>query len=268
MRRSKDVFSELAKLNNSPVWSIGGYRGVISKIDSLFAIAGAFTKDDLDRFLEVARIVLGEDDPALDLPEEDRWAASIHGKQREFSGALREGISETLVLLAVHGKNLFGKRLGFDGELAAAKLVRDLLEPLSTRKLEANDRDLPLYAEAAPSAFLDIIERDLRSPQPETLGLLRPADTGFFGSSCPRTGLLWALEGLAWNPATFPRVVRILGQLSEVEINDNWANKPIASLGSIFRAWMPQTAADHETRLKAMQMLLGEASGCWLGNLP
>jgi hypothetical protein len=238
------------------VWSIGGYRGVISKIDSLFAIADAFTQDDLDRFLEIARVVLGEDDPALDLPEKDRWAASIHGKKREFSGAVREGISETLVLLAVHGKNLFGKRLGFDGELAAEKLVRDLLEPLSTRKLEANDRDLPLYAEAAPSAFLDIIERDLRSAQPETLGLLRPADTGIFGSSCHRSGLLWALEGLAWNPATFPRVVRILGRLSEVEINDNWANKPISSLSSIFRAWNPQTAADHETRLKAIRMLL------------
>lgn len=247
---------ELARLNDSPVWSIGGYRGVISKIDTLFAIAGAFVKDDLDRFLEIARMVLGEDDPALDLPEKDRWAASIHGKKREFSGAVREGISETLVLLAVHGKNLFGKRLGFDGELAAAKLVRDLLEPLSTRKLEANDRDLPLYAEAAPDAFLDMIERDLRSTQPGTLGLLRPADTGLFGSSCPRTGLLWALEGLAWNPATFPRVVKILGQLSEVEINDNWANKPISSLGSIFRAWMPQTAADHETRLKTIHMLL------------
>lgn len=246
---------ELLLLNDSPVWSIGGYRGVISKIDSLFAIASAITKADLDRFLDVARIVLGEDDPALDLPEEDRWAAAIHGKRREFSGAVREGISETLVLLAVHGKNLFGKRLGFDGELEAAKIVRDLLEPIRVRKLEANDRDLPLYAEAAPGEFLDIIERDLRTEKPEIMGLLRPVDTGFFGS-CPRTGLLWALEGLAWNPSTFPRVVKILGQLSEVDINDNWANKPIESLCSIFRAWMPQTAADHETRLRGIRMLL------------
>lgn len=199
--------------------------------------------------------MLGEDDPALDLAEKDRWAASIYGKKREFSGAVREGIAETLVLLAVHGKNLFGERLGFDGELAAARLVRDLLEPLSTRNLEANDRELPLYAEAAPGTFLDIIERDLRSAQSAVLGLLRPADTDIFGS-CPRTGLLWALEGLAWNPVTFLRVVKILGRLSEVAINDNWVNEPISSLGSIFRAWMPQTAADHAKRLKAIHMLL------------
>lgn len=248
---------ELLSLNDSPVWSIGGYRGVISKMDSLFAIADAISTADLNRFLGVARIVLEEDDPALDLPEKDRWAAAIHGKKREFSGAVREGISETLVLLAVHGKNLFYERLGFNGELEAAKLVRDLLEPISSRKLEAQESDLPVYAEAAPLEFLDIIERDLRSEKPAVMELLRPVDTGLFGS-CPRSGLLWALEGLAWSPSTFSRAVKILGQLSEVEISDNWANKPIASLGSIFRAWMPQTEADHETRLHAIRMLLNK----------
>ncbi|WP_352665473.1 HigA family addiction module antitoxin [Mesorhizobium sp. M0166] len=246
---------ELLLLNDAPVWSIGNYRGVISKIDSLFAIAGAITQGDLNHFFDIAKIVLDEDDPALDLPDNERWAADMHGKRREFSSALREGISETLVLLSVHGNHLFGKRFGFDGERAAAKLVRELLEPLDTRRLEANDRDLPLYAEAAPEEFLTIIERDLRSEHPATLGLLRPVDTGLFGSPA-RTGLLWALEGLAWNSATFPRVVKILGQLSDVKIDDNWANKPIGSLGSIFRAWMPQTAADHDSRLKAMRMLL------------
>lgn len=246
---------ELLPLNDSPVWSIGGYRGVISKIDSLFAIAGAVTRADLDRFLEVAATVLGEDDPALDLPEKDRWAAKIYGKSRVFSMTVREGIAETLVLLAVYGKNLFGKRLDFDGELEVTRIVRELLEPVSTRKLEANKCDLPFYAEAAPAKFLEIIERDLRAKKSEVIGLLRPVSTGLFGS-CPRTGLLWALEGLAWNPCTFSRAVNILGQLAEVEINDNWGNTPSRSLGAIFRAWMPQTAADHEMRVKAVNMLL------------
>lgn len=245
----------LLQLNDSPVWSLGNLRGVISKKDAIFAIKGSVSKADLYRFLEIAQIVLGEDDPALDLPEKERWAAGLYGKKREFSGVLREGISETLVLLAVHGKDLFGKHLGFDGELEAAKIVRELLMPLTTRKLEANNRDLPLYAEAAPRAFLNIIEQDLQSDNSEVLGLLRPVGTWIF-STCPRTGLLWALEALAWNPHTFPRVVNILGRLSEVEINDNWVNKPFESLSSILRVWMPQTAADQEMRVRAVKMLL------------
>lgn len=246
---------KLLLLNDSPLWSISGKQGVISKIDSLFAIADIVTQSDLERFFNVARMVLSEDDPALDLPEKDRWAAILYGKKRKFSDTLREEIADTLVLLAVHGTTLFGKHFGFNGESKAGEIVNDLLVPITTKKLEANGSELPFYAEAAPALFLDIIERGLRENFSEIKGLLRPASTALF-SSCPRAGLLWALEKLAWNPDTFLKVVRILGRLSEVEINDNWGNKPIESLYSILCAWMPQTAADYKTRLKAVAMLL------------
>jgi len=246
----------LAQLNDAPIWSVGTYRGAVSKIDLLYAVAGAVTPDDLHRYFSMARMVLGEDDPALDLEENQRWAASIHGKTREFSGAFREGVSETLVLLAVHGGHLFKNRLGVDTGMEAVRVVRDLLPtPLTTRLLEANDRDLPTYAEAAPDEFLSILERDLKSKDPAVLGLLRPLDTSVFGRSPSRTGLLWALEGLAWNPVTLPRAAFILARLAQVEINDNWVNKPTHSLESIFRAWMPQTAASHQQRVDLMKKL-------------
>lgn len=186
----------LGKLNDAPVWSVGAYRGLISKIDALFAVAHTVTKADIEQFIQIARTILGEDDPSLDLPEEDRWAAALHGKVREFSSALREGVSETLVLLAVHGNHLFQTRLGFDVEAVVARVVEELLTPLTTRKLEMNDRDLPTYAEAVPGQFLSILERDLRDAAPQVFGLLRPVESGIFGG-CRRTGLLWALEGLA-----------------------------------------------------------------------
>lgn len=246
----------LAQLDDAPMWSVGNYRGVISKKDLLYAIAGAVTADDLERYFLMAGMVLGEDDPALDLAKEERWAASIHGKTREFSAEFREGISETLVLLAVDGGALFKGRLGVDTAVEAVQVVRELLpSPLTTRVLEANDRDLPTYAEAAPDEFLSILERDLNSEDPSVLGLLRPADPGVFGSSPRRTGLMWALEGLSWSPETVLRAASILACLAKVEINDNWVNKPAHSLESIFRAWMPQTAASHEQRVAMIQKL-------------
>jgi hypothetical protein len=246
----------LVKLNDAPIWSVGAYRGVISKIDLLYAIAGAVTSDDLNRYFSMARMVLGEDDPALDLDENQRWAAAIHGKIREFSTEFREGISETLVLLAVHGGPLFKGRLGVDTEIEAVRVVRDLLPtPLTTRKLEANDRDLPTYAEAAPDEFLSILERDLKSEDPAVLGLLRSSGTGVFGRSPSRTGLLWALEGLSWSATTLPRAASVLARLAQVEITDNWLNKPTHSLESIFRAWMPQTAANLQQRVDLLKKL-------------
>jgi addiction module HigA family antidote len=248
---------EISQYNDSPVWSLGTYRGVVSKIDLLFAVCGTITKSEIERYFQVAKLVLSEDDPSLDLPEKHRPFASLYGKTREISGPLRKGICETLVLLAVYGNGLFQKRLGINIEDMAENLIQELLdEPLTTRKLETHDRDLPTYAEVAPDAFLKILEKDLKNHSPAILGLMRPADFGIFGGGCPRTGLLWALENLAWSPSTLMKAALILAKLAEIKIEDNWANKPISSLNAIFRSWMPQTAATIDQRIAVLQRII------------
>ena len=252
----EDDVARLLLFDDSPVWSAGGYRGVASKIDALFAIARMVTPADFGRFFDAAEYVLSESDPALELPEENRWAAALYGKKRDHSGALREGICETLVILPVHGNNLFQSRLGIDFEGRVALLIRKLLTPLTLEKLLSNDHDLPRYAEAAPDEILKIIKEDLRRDEPLVFGLLKPVEKGSFGAWPSRTGLLWALECLAWKPQNLPRVSAILAQLSRSKIDDNWMNKPDASLQAIFRSWMPQTAASVEQRVKALEMLI------------
>lgn len=246
--------SELLPLDSSPVWWVGSFRGVVSKIDVLFAIKDVFLETDLKRFYEVAELVLGEDDPALELPEDKQWAAGIYGKTREISAALRDGIAESLVLLSVYGSTLFKPRLSFNSAGQAERLVRKLLEPLTLKALESQSSDLPLYAEAAPEPFLSIIENDLDTPEPASLALMKPMSSAMFGRS-HRTGLLWALENLSWSEHLFMRTVLVLGRLSERVIEDNLMNKPIASLSSIFRSWMPQASVDLESRKKAISNL-------------
>ncbi len=252
----EDDVARLLRFDDSPVWSAGRYRGVVSKIDALFAIARMITPADLDRFFEAAEYVLSESDPALKLPEEARWAAALYGKKRDHSDALREAICETLVILSVHGNNLFQSRLGIDVEDRVTVLIRKLLTPLTLEKLLSHDRNLPRYAEAAPDEFLKIIEKDLRCKNPVVFGLLKPVDSGSFWASPSRTGLLWALECLAWKPLNLSRVSAILAQLSRPKIGDNWANKPEASLQAIFRSWMPQTAASVDQRVKVLEMVI------------
>lgn len=246
--------ASLLKYDDSPVWSAGRYRGVVSKIDALFAVARIITPADLYRFFDAAESVLSETDPALELPEKDRWAAVLHGKERNHSGALRNGVCETLVILSVHGNSLFQKRLGIDIDARVAALIRKLLTPMSLEKLLSQEKNLPLYAEAAPGEFLEIIEDDLRRENPVVFGLMKPAESGIFGGPS-RTSLLWALECLAWRPQDLPRVAQILASLSRPEIDDNWINKPEASLRAIFRSWMPQTAASVEQRFKVLRLL-------------
>ena len=152
----------------------------------------------------------------------------MYGKVRDHSAALRIGICETLVLLAVHGNDLLRERLGIDLETRVLLLIRKLLSPLTLEKLLSHNRDLPNYAEAAPDEFLRLIEEDSAKPEPAVFQILKPVDSDFLGSGCPRSGLLWALEGLAWSsPQTLPRVIKIFAVLSTREISDNWADKSV-----------------------------------------
>ena len=250
--------SLLLRLDDSPVWFSGSYRGVASKIDALFAVARVVTTTDLKRFLKAALTVLSESDPSLELPEEERWAAPVYDKVRKHSDILRGGVCETLVLLSVHGNHLFRRQLGIDIEVKVAGLVRNLLSPLTVEKLLSHNRDLPHYAEAAPGTFLEIVEEDLARDKPVVFGILKPTRGNPLSASPPRTGLLWALECLAWNPKTVVRVSRILARLSRTRIDDNWANKPDASLKAILSARLPQTAASLPQRLATLGRVLEE----------
>lgn len=251
----EDTVARVLVIDDSPVWAAGRYRGVVSKIDVLFAVARMVTEADLERFFFAAECVLSESDPALELPEEERWAAALYRKKRDHSSALREGICETLVMLAVYGNHLFRTRLGIDSEVRVALLIRKLLTPLTLEKLLSHNQDLPRYAEAAPDEFLKILEEDLRRDEPVVLGLLKPVDSGSLWASPSRTGLLWAMECLAWKPQNLPRISMILARLSRPKISDNWVNKPDACLESIFRSWMPQTAASVDQRVRALEMI-------------
>lgn len=249
----RDVL-RLVRIEDSPMWLGGSFRGLVSKMDVLFAIAGWITDEQIKNFLAVAEMVLAEDNPSLDLPEDQQWAAHIYGKKRELSSALRKGVCETLVLFAVYGNQLLKSHIGFDVARRVEMVITNLLTPLTTRRLEAQSDELPMYAEAAPNMFLSVIEEDLETESPQVLGLLRPVNNALFGK-CHRSGLLWALEGLAWSKEYFARTVRILGRLSVPSIEDNYVNKPSNSLGSIFRSWMPQTSVPVNERIAALEHL-------------
>ena len=48
----------LTLLNDAPVWSVGIYRGVVSNLDLVHAIASSITSEDLGRYFSMAQMVL------------------------------------------------------------------------------------------------------------------------------------------------------------------------------------------------------------------
>lgn len=253
-----DRFIRWSSEPDPPVRRVGDAWSVTSKEDAWSLLARYLTRDDLERFAGVLLDILGTPDPRFDLPEDQRWMAEARGHSPRHSGLLREGVADTLAVMGTRGDTIL---------LAAGLSARDRADHIARRLLERANGDwrlwaslahvLPLLAEAAPDAFLDGVEGGLGGAEPVLLRMFARPDGDWVFSSSPHTGLLWALETVAWSPEHLGRVAMVLARLARLDPGGTLANRPQNSLCEIYLLWHPQTTASLEQRLRVLDALRG-----------
>lgn len=222
------------------------------------ALGNRIADDDLDRLKETAIQVLGERDPMFDLPKEKRFAARIQGKTLKYSSYLREGFAETLALLGSRSHALSSCTDG-KAEITAKLVVQHLLNEATWDRWASLNSLLPLLAEAAPDEFLCAVNsvlKDINSTPFHEIFAQEGNDT--LHGSTYMSGLLWALEALAWDPDHLSRVALILADIASFDPGGKWANRPANSLTDIFLPWHFQTTAPFEKRKAAIKTVLEE----------
>lgn len=250
----------LAQLNDAPILRIGAVWKAKSSLELLALLGDQITRDQLDRFFEVAGTVLSEPDPELELPDEKRYTASVYGKVRAQSGHLITSICDALIKLAVHGPDQPGLR-ALNIEDRVSRLVRILLHEANDTRWLSLSSHLPALAEAAPEAFLTAVERSFSQPNAPVTRLITETSGAGISGRCWHSGLLWALETVAWAPKRLAHVALILARLTHVPYKSNWSNTPAASLHGLFRSWLPQTAAALPQRIAVLDLLVDKEPG-------
>ncbi len=237
-----------------PLMRVGSRWSLISRDDSWHFLGPQVSPSDLQRFEQVARKVLAQDDPAYEMPPDRRWLARLDDPEPRFSGALRTGLAETLAILGARqdrGGDISRSRA--DG-LDPDRIVRDLLDGQGSIRWTSLAEQLPLLAEAAPDAFLGAIERDLKLPESSVARMFRERHPTLL-ARYPHIWVLSALEVLAWSRGYLASVSRILADLDEVSPGVASGNCAMRSLLHIFMPWLPQTAAPVDERVQILRML-------------
>ena len=211
---------------------------------------------DLDVVRQCAVQVLTERDPKFELPPDKRYAASVYGKELRHSHDLRKGLCETLALIGGQPSaltNCSKDRIESTPLLA----VRDIFEEADWILWGSLGDLLPTLAEASPEEFMNAVERALHQTPCPFDELFAQEGAGVMGWNYV-TGLLWALEALAWDKNCLVRACAILGYLADRDPGGNWANRPANSLTTILLPWMPQTEAPVDKRRVAVEILQKE----------
>ena len=249
----KPIRDDLLMLDDAPVSRYGDVNVVVSQLDALFALGPFIQSEDLERFFDVA-MLLGDRDPALDLPKDQWWKACLHGKGHNHSRQILSGTGNALCILSVHGQVICGERLGIDISSRADQLVRSLMSSADEDRWLSIRGHLKVFAETSPRVFLDCIEEDLRKPTPAICVLMGTAD-GPIGGECLHSNLLRSLEILAWSPEYFSRVAWIVFELQRFEVKGNRLKYLRSTARSLFRAWLPATTIGVTDRMAVLRNL-------------
>lgn len=201
------------------------------------------------------RAVVGERNPALDLPPSERYAASIYGKNYKFTSRIKEGICQSLVFIALFGEK-YGVPVSGTHQGWVNNVISNLLREPEFDIWASLGRTTMLLAEAAPAIFLDCIESIIFSiGEKEKLNDLFIEEPGFLSVTSHRTEILWSLEKIAWIPQYTLQVCKILIQLPDYDSKGNLSNKSINSLANILCSWCPQTYASLDERILILRTL-------------
>ncbi len=270
-RADKEIVSKLAKEDfdkwvpkireilqqpGSPVSLKNGVWSVPQRKELWQAVGQRLFDNHLDTFKECVVAVLKEHDPRFELPPEERYAAGIQGKILKHSQYLRRGLAESLALLGSFPTILSNCSIGKPQTIALLS-VCEIFDNSDSVLWGSLNNLLPLLAEASPNEFLNAVEATLEKTPCLFDELFAQEGKGIIGENYP-TGLLWALETLAWDEEYLVRVSVVLGELASHDPGGQWANRPSNSLTTIFLPWFPQTMAPIEKRKVAIQTLQRE----------
>jgi excisionase family DNA binding protein len=222
--------------------------------DAFLFLSGRLTPSELERWHEILAEVLLEHDPLFDLSSDEQPTAGLRGIGLTRSRELRAGLADAVALAGALDDGRLGEHTGEEHATRAVRMLLDAANADDGGGVWASLSDvLPRLAEGAPEAFLRAVHADLDRPEPVLRGMFRDRDRAswLIGSS-PHTGLLWALETLAWSGEHLLEACRALAKLAEIDPGGRLGNRPPRSLQAILVGWIRQTEATLEEKLAAV----------------
>ena len=243
----------LAQIEDNPLMKVGSRWRFLSHEEAWHLLAPRLTTDDVGRFTEEAVLVLEAESTEYELSVEERHLAAIQGKGVPHSRLLREGIARTLALMGNQGER--AQNIEDVPYRPIMVLRRVLAEDKGWEIWATLSRDLATLAEAGPETVLEAIEHRLSATPGSFEDLFHQEGDPLFGGA-QHTGLLWALERLAWAPEYFSRVAVILARLARTDPGGRISNRPAESLKTMFLPWFRVSEASDPQRLETLGTLL------------
>jgi hypothetical protein len=238
------------KFEESPIIQIGETWRLTSPLDLWTNLSSQLTENDFQNIQECFSLSFKKGNPII-VPEDKNSLFASFNKKKKYSNWAREGLTQSLILVGRLGDSIKIPNLN-NSQNWVDSIVLDLLYNATGETWVSVDHELPLISEASPESFLKSVNNSLAKEKPEIMDMFKEED-GFLHKTSHHTGLLWALENLAWLPEYLRDVSLILLKLSRLDPGGNLSNRPLNSITEIFKPWHYQTLASYDERMEVLK---------------
>lgn len=240
-------------LEESPLIQIGETWRLTSPLDAWTSLSSNILKSDFEMLKECFMYAFQNGNPFIEDNLRESRVSIFDNREKLFSSWSREGLTQSLILIGLFGDGLKIPQMPF-----AQSWVDDIIHKLIF-KAEGSlwislNHELPLISEASPNSFIEAVKESLSNDIPSIMDMFIEID-GFLSPSSNHTGLLWALEGLAWIPDYLFNASSILLKLSSLDPGGKLANRPLNSLCEIFKPWHFQTLVSYDERMEVIKQI-------------
>lgn len=245
------ILNKWKNFEESPIIQIGETWRLTSPLDLWTALSSQLSSKDFQNIKECYALAFENGNPIVEPAEKNSFAAYFN-KKNKYSNWSREGLTQSLILVGrlngVKIPNLDNPQNWVD------KIIFDLLNNASGEMWISVDHELPLISEASPESFLKAVKNSLAKEQPEIMNMFKEED-GFLHKTSHHTGLLWALENLAWLLEYLRDASLVLLKLSRLDPGGSLSNRPLNSITEIFKPWHFQTLASYDERMEILKYI-------------
>jgi len=138
---------------DTPILHIGNNWRLTSPQDAWEYLGRYVTSAQLKNLRDAFLMACGDIKPSLSLEPQQRVYAAFLGKTSDYSRMLREGLTQSVILIALFGE-AFQVLLQPSPQLWADHLVSQLIQHPFGNLWKSLDDIMPMLADASPSAVL------------------------------------------------------------------------------------------------------------------
>jgi hypothetical protein len=223
-----------------------------SHADAWRLLAPSITASQLTRFQKACVEVLAYSSAKYDLPPGKRMYASIRGIVDPYSQSLRDGLADSLAWLRVNRDECSRSDVQEKAIAVIRASVQSILDG-DWKRWATLGNMLSTLAEADADTFLSSLESALNDPEKNLAPLFQQHAEGGFFSDFSSSGLLWALQTIAWYDMDyFSRLVDLLVSLDKPS---NISNRPFSVLMEFFHPQAKRCVVPNQIRLEKLKRL-------------